>query len=121
MTTKFNQEMYAKLRARKNEPLSSISQKLPQVTKEVIETMASALIASNPKAASLAISLKEITPRPKKAGGSDKRKNHMDFNVWDDIATAMGRAHNIVTLDELKSLSAIPSHKLVSRHVHKLV
>lgn len=24
MTTKFNQEMYAKLRARKNEPLSSI-------------------------------------------------------------------------------------------------
>jgi len=49
MTTKFNQEMYAKLRVRKNEPLSSIDQKPPKVTKEVVETTTSTPIASNPK------------------------------------------------------------------------
>ena len=33
----------------------------------------------------------------------------------------MGHAHNMVTNNELKGLSSIPSHKLVSRHIHKLV
>nr|POE89201.1 hypothetical protein CFP56_57122 [Quercus suber] len=43
------------------------------------------------------------------------------MNVWDDPATALGRAHNVITSDELKSLSSVPSHELVSRHIHKLV
>ena len=32
----------------------------------------------------------------------------------------MGRAYNVITNDELKGLSFIPSHELVSWHIHKL-
>ena len=73
MMMKFNQEMYAKLRARKNEPLSSIGQKQPRVTKEVVEEITP--IASNPKAASPIISFEEITPHPKRTRDSDNRKS----------------------------------------------
>lgn len=114
MTTKFNQKKYCKLRTRKNKPLSSISQKQPLST-------VSTPIASDPKAAFLAVFIEGITPCPKKARGSDKGKNKMDSNIWDNVATVMGRAHNIVTPDELKGLSVVPSHELVSHHVHKLV
>nr|POE59969.1 hypothetical protein CFP56_03564 [Quercus suber] len=43
------------------------------------------------------------------------------MNVWDDPATALGRAHNVITSDKLKSLSSVPLHELISRHIHKLV
>nr|POE84221.1 hypothetical protein CFP56_57785 [Quercus suber] len=50
-----------------------------------------------------------------------KGKSKIGQSVWDDPATALGRAHNVITNDKLKSLSSIPSHKLVSQHIHKLV
>ena len=119
MTAKFNQEMYARLRARKNEPQSNISQKRPKVTKEVFETTASTSVASEPKAASLIVFINEITPCPKRMRGNDKGKSKADSSVKDDAATALGRAHNVITLDELKSLSTIPSHELVNYHIQK--
>ena len=42
-------------------------------------------------------------------------------SVWDDPTTALGWAHNVITNDELKGLSFIPSHELVSRYIHKIV
>ena len=40
MTTKFNQEMYAKMKAKKNEPLSSLGKKVVRVVeKEVSVTL----------------------------------------------------------------------------------
>ena len=86
-----------------------------------METIASTLVAFNPKATSPAAFVEEITPRLKKAHGSDKGKSKVDSNIWDDATIAMGRAHNVVTLEELKGLNSIPSHELVSRHVHKLI
>ena len=121
MATKFNQELYAKMRAKKNEPLSSLAQKHPRAAKEVVETTASTPVASNPKATSPTTSVKEITPCPKKAHGGDKGKSKVDASIWDDAATAIGRAHNVVIPKELKGLNSIPSHELVSRHIHKLV
>nr|POE61489.1 hypothetical protein CFP56_46519 [Quercus suber] len=50
-----------------------------------------------------------------------KGKSKIGQSVWDDPATALGCAHNVITNDELKSLSSIPSHELVSQHIHKLV
>ena len=50
-----------------------------------------------------------------------KGKTKVGMNVWDDPVTALGHAHNVITNDELKSLSSVPSHELVSRHIHKLV
>ena len=50
-----------------------------------------------------------------------KGKGKAGRSVWDDPATVMGRAHNVIIDDKLKGLSSIPSHKLVSFHIHKLV
>lgn len=87
---------------------------------EVIETTASTLVVSDPKAASLAVPVEEITHCPKRTRISDKGKSKIDSNIWDDAIIAMGRAHNVITPDELKSLSVVPFHKLMSRHIHKL-
>ena len=50
-----------------------------------------------------------------------KGKGKVGMSMWDDPTTALGRAHNVITNDELKGLLSIPSHELVSRHIHKLV
>ena len=50
-----------------------------------------------------------------------KGKAKVGKSVWDDPTTALGRAHNVITDDELKGLSSIFSHKLVSYHIYKLV
>ena len=121
MTAKFNQKLYAKLRAKKNEPLSSLAQKQPQAGKEVVETTASTPVASDPNAASLATFVEEIIPRPKRACGSNKGKSKVESNIQDNAATTMGRAHNVITLEELKGLNSVPSHKLVIHHIRKLV
>lgn len=86
-----------------------------------METTASTPIASDAKAASPTASIEEITPCPKGARGSDKVKSKVDSSVWDDAATAMGRAHNVIALEELKDGIDVPSHELVSRHIHKLI
>ena len=44
-------------------------------------------------------------------------KSKVGKSVWDDPATALGRAHNIVIDDDLRGLSSILSHELVSRHI----
>ena len=43
-----------------------------------------------------------------------KGKSKFGMSVWDDPAIALGRAHNVITKDELKGLSSIPSHEHVS-------
>ena len=58
-----------------------------------------------------------ITPPITRAKGKGK----IGMSVWDDPTTALGYAHNVITNDELKGLLSIPSHELVSRHIHKLV
>ena len=123
MVTRFRQDMYARIKAKKNEPLSSIDQKRPRVTgKEVIETTLSMLTLPEPRAASPTVSLKELTPcRPKKTRSGDKGKGKIDATIWENAATTLGRAHNVVTPDKLKGLAKVPSHKLVNRHIHKLV
>nr|POE81754.1 hypothetical protein CFP56_19954 [Quercus suber] len=50
-----------------------------------------------------------------------KGKGKIGKRVWDDPATALGRAHNVIMDEQLKGLSSVPSHELVSRHIHKLV
>ena len=66
MATKFNQELYAKMRVKKNEPLSSLAQKLPWATKEVVETTTSTTVASDLKATSSAAYIKEISLVPRR-------------------------------------------------------
>nr|POE61787.1 hypothetical protein CFP56_59502 [Quercus suber] len=112
--------MYARMKAKKNEPLSSISQRRPRASgKEVIETSLSVLALPKTKATSPAVSLEEITPRIKRTCNGDKGKSKADASVWDDIATALGKAHNVITTNELKGLSAVPHPGLDFEEVDK--
>ena len=50
-----------------------------------------------------------------------KGKSKVGKSVWEDPPIALGWAHNVIINEELKGLSSILSHKLVSRHINKLV
>nr|POE96261.1 hypothetical protein CFP56_54046 [Quercus suber] len=52
-----------------------------------------------------------ITPPTTRSKGNSK----IGTSVWDDPATALGQAHNIIMDDELKGLTSIPSHELVTK------
>ena len=86
MTTKFNQEFYAQINAKKNEPLSSIGLRRLRVVekekeKEVTEKGSSTPALDEGWVASLASFVKEITPRTKKRKTSDKGNEKMGANV----------------------------------------
>ena len=45
----------------------------------------------------------------------------MGSNVWADAEVAMDRVNELLTHEEMRDISNMPSHEMVSRHVHKLV
>lgn len=51
----------------------------------------------------------------------DKGKEKVGATVWDDVRTTLAWAYEVVTPKELKEISDVPFHEMVSRHVHKLV
>ena len=51
----------------------------------------------------------------------DKRKEKVRANVWANAGTTLVKAHEVVTLEEMKEISGVPSHEMVNRYVHKLV
>ena len=67
-----------------------------------------------------AISLEEV-PAPKKRKTGYKGKEKMGSNIWADVKAAMTRANELLTPEEMKEISQVPSHEMVSQHVHKLV
>ena len=71
MTTKFNKEMYAKIKGKKNEPLSNIGQRRLRIIdkekeKETVEWGSSTPTLDEGQAVSLGISIKEVVPPLKK-------------------------------------------------------
>ena len=107
MTTKFNQEFYARIKAKKNKPFSSICQRRLRVVekekeKEVTEKGSSTPTLDEGWVASPALSVKEITPCTKKHKTSDKGKEKMGASVWADAETALAWANEVVTPKELK-------------------
>ena len=70
-----------------------------------------------PSSPTLSIEVTDLTPPITRS----KRKGKIGKSIWDDPATALGRAHNMITNEELKGLSSVSSHELVSCHIHKLV
>ena len=72
MTTKFNKEMYAKIKGKKNEPLSAIGQRKLRITDKEKEKETMERVSSTPtpnldegQAASLGVSIEEVV-RPSK-------------------------------------------------------
>ena len=116
MAIRYNKDKYARVKNLKNEPLSLITprSKKRKLDERKHKTPALQLLfcTSTPSFEMVTFSLP--TTRSKGKAKVGKR-------VWYDPATALGRAHNVITDDKLKGLLSILSHKLVSRHIHKLV
>ena len=79
MTTKFNQELYAQIKTKKNEPLSSLGQRRLRVVKkekekEVAEKGSSTLTLDEGRATSPGVSIEEVTPHAKSARRETKGK-----------------------------------------------
>ena len=134
MTSKFNKEMYRKIREKKNEPLSNIGQRKLRFTdkdkekekereKEIVERGSSTPVLELEKgqAASPSVSVEEVTCPLKKQKVGSKGKEKVGSSIWSDAEAAMDCANELLTPGEMKVISSIPSHEMVSRHVHKLV
>ena len=107
MTTKFNQEFYARIKAKKNESLSSIGQCRLRVVerekeKEITEKDSSTPALDEGRVVSLALFVEEITPRHKKRKTSKKGNEKVGASVWADTETALAWANEVVTPEELK-------------------
>ena len=45
----------------------------------------------------------------------------MGFSIWVNAGVAMVQANELLTPEEMKEISNVPSHEMVNQHVHKLV
>ena len=126
MTTKFNQELYAWMKAKKNEPLSSIGQRRLRVVekdkeKELVEKGLSTSTLDERRLTSPSVSIEKVVPSTKKWKTGDKGNEKIGSNIWADAWEAMARANEVLTPKEMKEISSVPSHEMVSHHVHKLM
>ena len=131
MMTKFNKDMYAKMRAKKDEPLSNIGKKMVRITGRGSPAVPVTLItlvvsgAETMRMASPSTSIEELpTPALKRPRLSSKDKEKVDSRtstIWSDERLAVDRAHGVITADDLKVFSGVPSNTVASRHVHRLV
>ena len=81
ITTKFNQEMYAKMKAKKNEPLSNLRKIVVRVVEKGTPITPVASIPKATRVASPATSVEEITPHPKRQCVADKGKEKADSRL----------------------------------------
>ena len=115
MATRYSKDKYARIKNLKNEPLANLTSnfKKRKLSDEKADTSTLPPVHTAP---SLTPSLEVTAATPPLTHARDKTK--VGMSVWDDPTTAMGRAHNVITNDELKGLSSIPSRELISRHIH---
>ena len=134
MTTKFNKDLYAKMRTKKDEPLSSLGKRTVRIIGKppwLLHRPPSASITpivsgtETVRTASPATSVEEIpTPASKRSRVTDKGKEKADSSsssVWDDEGLAVERVHGAMTAEDLKVILGVSFNKVATRHVHKLV
>ena len=127
MMTKFNKDMYAKMRSKKDEPLSSIGKKGVRVTGKgpfvTSVTSATPIVYSveTVRTASPATPVEEIpTPSSKRPCISGREKEKADSYlsiVWSDEGLAVDRAHEIVTAVDLKVFTGVPFNVVANQQV----
>ena len=131
MAAKFNKDMYAKMRSKKDKPLSSIGKKGVRVTGKgpsvTPVTSATPIVSGveTVRTTSLATLVEEIpTPSSKRLHTSGREKEKADSHsstVWNDGGMAMDRAHGVMTTEDLKALTGVPFNVVTNQQVHKLV
>ena len=118
MTTKFNKDMYAKMRSKKDEPLSSIGKKGVRVTGKglpatpIVSVIPIISGAETVRTTSPAVLVEEIpTPSSKRQRISGKEKEKADSHssiVWGDQGLAVDKAHGVVMAEDLKVFYGVP-------------
>ena len=124
MTTKFNQGMYTRMRAKKNDPLSNLGTRTVHIVEKGVFVTPATPDTEMMRTASPAASIEEITPLWKKQRVADKGKDKADSrlsSVWDNAGLALARAQDTFTAEELKVFSNMSLNEIVGRHLHKLV
>ena len=129
MMTKFNKDMYAKMRSKKDEPLSNIGKKTVRVTGKGPSVNPSASITpigiETTRTASPTTLVEEISsPAAKRLRLSDREKEKFGSRpstIWDDEGLVVDRAHGVTTAEDLKIFFGMLISEIASRHVHKLV
>ena len=137
MTTKFNKDMYAKVKAKKDEPLLNIGKKTVRITgrgSPVVPATSITPVASGAETtrkASLSTSIEELPTLASKqprlsSKEKEKEKEKVKVNprtstIWSDERLAVDWAHGIITVKDLKVFTGVPSNIVASRHVHRLV
>ena len=122
--------MYAKMRSKKDEPLSNIGKKGVRITRKGLPILPSAdatpIVSGveSLRVASPITSVEEIpTPSSKRQrlSAKEKEKEKVGSSVWDDEGVAVKRAYNLVKAEDLKVFSGVPLNVGASQHVHKIV
>ena len=119
MVTRYSKDKYARIKDLKNEPLAKLTSdsKKRKFGDEKVDAAPSPIVNVAPPSPTPSLEVNAVTPPLTRSKGKSK----IGMSVWDDPATALGRAHNVITNDELKGLLSIPSYELVSRHIHKFM
>ena len=130
MTTRFNEDMYVKMRSKKDEPLANIGKKGVRITGKgpsilpSIDATPIVLGVESLRVASPATSVEEI-PAPsskrQRLSAKEKEKDRVGSSVWDDEGVAVEWAHNVVKAEDLKVFFGVPLNVVASQHVHKIV
>ena len=95
MTTKFNQGMYAKMKAKKNEPISNLGKRTMCIMEKGVLVTPPAPVTEPTRTASPATLMEEITPFSKRQRMADKGKEKAtshSSSVWDDFDLTLTRA-----------------------------
>ena len=95
MTTKFNQGMYAKMKAKKNEPFSNLGKRTVCIMEKGVLVTPPTPITEPTRTASPATLMEEITPFSKRQRMADKGKEKAtshSSSVWDDFDLTLTRA-----------------------------
>ena len=91
MMTKFNKNMYARMRSKKEEPLSAIGTKSIRITDKgvpILVALPSSPTSAPTRVASLTSSVEELPPRNKRLRVGEKQKEKVDSrpsSVWNDV------------------------------------
>ena len=127
MTTKFNKDMYARMRNKKDKPLSAIGTKSIRITDRgapILVALPSSLTSIPAGATSPTPSVEELTPRNKRLRVREKQKEKVDSkpsSIWDDTGVLVARAQDILSADKRKVSSGVLVDDVARCHLHKLV
>ena len=130
MTTRFNKDMYAKMRSKKDETLANVGKKVVRVTRKGPSVPPATGITpivsevENVRTASSATLVKEIptlSSKRQRLSGKEREKERVGSSIWDDEGIAVERAHDVVNAEDLKVFFGVPLNTVASQHVHRIV